>query len=171
MTETRSEQSPRAAEYTNRHVHAVAPEMTLGEVVSFLLHHDISSAPVVETIGERTVLVGFISERDCLEYLSNEAFYGSPSMPQTVRTMMRRHPVCVTPETELFALVSVFVHHGFRHLPVVDEDHHLLGIVSRRDILKALEQYYHRVVKAHDREHFPPDLGEIIHQRFIVAGR
>ena len=110
------------------------------------------------------------AERDCLEHLSNEAFYGSPMPPQTAGTVMRKHPVCVAPDTELFTLVSIFVHHGYRHLPVV-EDGHLLGLVSRRDILKALESYYSSATREHDREHFPPNPKEIMHHRFLMSGR
>lgn len=120
MTTTRS---PQAMDFMNRHVQTVAPDMPLAEVVAFLLKHEISSVPVVEHEGHQLRLVGFISERDCLEHLSNEAFYGSPMPPQTAGTIMRRHPVCVAPETELFTLVSIFVHHGYRHLPVVEDDH------------------------------------------------
>jgi len=170
MTQDIHHQPPRAADFMNRHVHTVSPDISLGDVVRFLLQHGISSAPVVQKGGGRAVLVGFVSERDCLEYLSNEAFFGSPSMPQTAETIMRRHPVCVTPETEVFALISSFVHHGYRHLPVVEGDH-LVGLVSRRDVLRALERYYSGAVEEHDRSHFPPDLREIIHHRFLITGR
>jgi CBS domain-containing protein len=162
--------SPQARDLMNHHVRTVAPDMPLAEVVSVLLQHGISSVPVVEREGDRSRLVGFISERDCLEHLSNEAFYGSPMPPQTAGTVMRKHPVCVAPDTELFTLVSIFVHHGYRHLPVV-EDGHLLGLVSRRDILKALESYYSGATREHDREHFPPNPKEIMHHRFLMSGR
>lgn len=161
---------PRAKDFLNEAIHTVSPEMTLADVIKFLLHHGISNVPVVEEEGGHRILVGFISELDCLDYLSNEAFYGSPAMPQTAGTIMKKHPVCITPDIDLFTLVSVFVSHGHRHLPVV-EDHGLLGIVSRRDALRALDAHYRDAIKSHDREHFPPDLREIAHHRFIVSGR
>ena len=39
--------------------------------------------------------------------MSNELFYGSPSQQQTAATIMRKHPVCVAPETELFTLIPL----------------------------------------------------------------
>jgi CBS-domain-containing membrane protein len=163
--------APTAREFMRPHVHTVAPDMPLADVAEFLLKHGVSNAPVVDTQADRTVLIGFISERDCLEHLSNEAFYGSPAMPQTARTVMRLHPVCVAPETDLFTLVSVLVHHGYRHLPVVGEHQELLGIVSRRDVLQALCEYYRAAIQERELERFPPDLTQIINQRFIMRGR
>lgn len=161
---------PTARDFLHAQVYTVPPDMSLAEVADFLLRHEISNVPVVEHQAGRPVLVGFISERDCLEHLSNEAFYGSPAMPQTAQTIMKRHPVCVSPETDLFTLVSVLVHHGYRHLPVV-EDQELLGIVSRRDVLRALCEHYREAIKQRDEQRFPPDLRQIINQRFLMRGR
>lgn len=162
---------PQAREFMTSHVHTVPPEMPLADVVAFLVKHAISNAPVVEEdgAGHRT-LVGFVSERDCLEFLANEMFFGSPAQPQTARTIMKRHPVCVEPTTDVFTLASIFVSHGYRHLPVV-EDRQLVGIVSRRDILKALDGYYRDAIRQREAERFPPDVHEIIHHRFLVSGR
>jgi CBS domain-containing protein len=162
--------APQAKDFMNRQIQTVSPDMPLADVVSFLLKHGISNAPVVETSGNEKLLAGFISERDCLEFLANEAFYGSPAAPQTVRTMMRMHPVCVAPETELFTLANIFVHHGYRHLPVV-ENNHLLGLVSRRDILQALDDYYRQKLQERDQQRNPPDVHELIHHRFLLGGR
>ncbi|MEX1096760.1 MAG: CBS domain-containing protein [Planctomycetales bacterium] len=166
----RPQETPRAGDYMNRHVRTVSPEMRLDAVVSFLLEHEVSNAPVVEERDGRRVLVGFISEHDCLEHLSNELFYGSPSQPQSAATIMRKHPVCVEPDTELFTLASILVNHRMRHLPVV-ADGELLGIVSRADILKALDEYYREYVAGRERERHPPDIHELIHHRFIMSGR
>jgi CBS domain-containing protein len=163
-------ETPRARDYMNRHVRTVSPEMRLEQVVSFLLEHALSSAPVVQERDGRRRLVGFISEHDCLEHLSNELFYGSPSQQQTAATIMRKHPVCVDPGTKLFTVASIFVNHGMRHLPVVEEGV-LLGVVSRRDILRALDEYYRQFLRTREQERRPPDIHELIHHRFIVSGR
>ncbi len=163
---------PRAGSLMNRHVRTVTPEMPLAEVVRTLVGHNISCAPVVDEADEgKKLLVGFVSEQDCLEHLSNEMFHGNPRPPQTASTIMRRHPICVTPDTDVFTLASVFVNHGFRHLPVVESDNHLIGLVSRREILTALERFYDQTDDEYQREHFPPDLHQIINHRFIIRDR
>ena len=151
----------------NRKVVSVTPETTLEDVINTLFKHQISNVPVVAEHKPHPILVGFVSEADCLEQLSEEVFYGSPMPPQSAATIMKKHPVCVDPETELFSLASVFVDHGLRHLPVV-ENHELLGIVSRRDILKALNDYYRNQTAEHISERFPPDLSKLINLRFIM---
>ncbi|MEZ6063680.1 MAG: CBS domain-containing protein [Planctomycetaceae bacterium] len=165
---TQSVDSPRASDFMKTHVKTVSPDMPLDKLIPFLLDHRVSNAPVIETAGGRKKLVGFISERDCLAVLSDESFFGSPSPPQTARTIMRRHPVCVTADTELFTLASIFVNHGFRHLPVTDGDT-LLGIVSRRDVLRAMNDYYDHSLDEKHRRRFPPDLSQLIYHRFLVA--
>lgn len=158
-----------ARDFMNHCVYTVVPEMPLSEVVAQLLEHRISNAPVVEAdSGAPPRLVGFVSERDCLEHLCNELFYGSPAPPQTVGTIMKRHPLCVSPETDIFALTSIFENHGCRHLPVVEEGR-LLGIVSRRDILAELDRRSRELARTRQQSYEPPDLKEIIRQRFHVT--
>lgn len=159
---------PRAKDFMTGHVHFIMPNMSLKEIIEFLEKHEISNTPVIEDQGGRKILVGFVSERDCLEYLANETFFGSPSAPQTAATIMRRHPVCVEPETELFTLASIFVNHGYRHLPVV-ENGELSGIVSRRDILKAMNGYYQKTLQSKDRERRLSDYSDVMQRRFIVS--
>lgn len=163
--------APQARDFMTRDVQTVSPDQTLEEIVALLKRHHVSNAPVVEKCPEgHPLLVGFISEGDCLEYLSNEVFFGSPSQPQTARTMMKRHPICVEPTADLFTLASVFVSHGHRHLPVVEQGR-LLGIVSRRDILNALENFYRQALADREFEKFPPDLHEVVNLRFMAQGR
>lgn len=164
-----TETTPAAREIMNSAIHSVQPEMRLNEIVAFLLKHKISNAPVVSIDGNQKRLLGFISEGDCVEFLANEMFYGNPSPAQTAETIMKKHPTCVGPETDIFALTSIFMSHGFRHLPVVDAEHNLLGIISRRDILRSLASYYQEWTQSDDRNRFPVDVHKIMNHRFIVT--
>lgn len=161
--------TPTASDIMNPHVHTIGPELGLADIVKFLVSHDISNAPVVQQEGARRILMGFVSEGDCLEFLGNELFYGNPSPPQTAETIMKRHPVCISPETDMFTITSILTNHRFRHLPVV-QDQELLGIVSRHDILKSLDKYYHERDNSQDRKRVPVDLHKIMNHRFIVTG-
>ncbi|TWU23387.1 inosine 5'-monophosphate dehydrogenase [Novipirellula galeiformis] len=162
------EPAPNAAEIMTSHIQTIGPAMKLDEIVTFLLKHQLSSVPVVDSQGEHQRLLGFLSESDCLEFMSNELFYGSPSPPQRAETIMKKHPVCVGSETDLFALTSIFTSHHYRHLPVV-QDQNLLGIVSRRDILQSLDRYYRDWIRRKDVERFPVDVHQIINHRFIMG--
>ena len=161
---------PTAEKFMNTHVHTVKSDAKLGEIVAQLLDHHTSNVPVVDDVDGHPSLVGFISEADCMEHLSNELFYGSPAPQLTAAHIMKRHPVCVTPDTNIFALVSIFMSHRVRHLPVVENDR-LVGIVSRRDILKELEEVYRETEAEREAKLNPPDLKQIINHRFIVRSR
>jgi CBS domain-containing protein len=165
---TDSHHVPQALDFMNRDVQTVSPDDSLEQVTNFLVSHKISNAPVVERdeSGKRK-LIGFLSEQDCLEHLSNELFHGRTEQARTARIIMKTHPICVAPETDLFSLASIFVSHGYRHLPVVDNEE-LLGIVSRRDILRALDAYYREYVIRNDMEHFPPDFSKVMNLHFFA---
>ncbi len=162
---------PRARDFMNRQVQTVRADQSLEDVTNFLITHELSNAPVVEPCDEGPpVLLGFLSEGDCLEHLSNELFHGRTQQARTARTIMKGHPICVAPDTELFTLASILVSHGFRHLPVVENDR-LLGIVSRRDILRAIDAYYREWVLKDQQEHFPPELTAFQKLRFQLTGK
>ncbi len=162
-------ETPCARDIMTRHVHTLEPETDLYDVAKFLLKHEISNAPVVRKEGNKRILLGFISEEDCLDHLANGVFYGNPAPPQRAETMMRRHPVCIGPDEDVFTLTSIFISHHYRHLPVV-EGENLLGIVSRRDLIRSLDRYYQEWSSTRSRDRFPVDLRKVANMRF-VAGR
>ncbi|MBX3423719.1 MAG: CBS domain-containing protein [Pirellulaceae bacterium] len=164
------EPPPEVSQFMHRQVKSVTPDMQLDEVVQFLLSNQLSNAPVVQAGDGGNYLIGFVSERDCLAALTQEEFYGSPAPTQTVRTIMRSSPVSVPPDTDLFAVASLLIHHGYRHVPVTDEGK-LLGMVSRRDVLHAVADYGKRYGQALLRERFRPDPRQIINLRFLVKGK
>ncbi len=79
---------PTAADFMTTNAQTVTPNMKLSEVIQFLLEHKLSNAPVVE----KDVLLGFISEGDCLSHLSDDSYYGTPTPPQTARTRCECRP-------------------------------------------------------------------------------
>jgi CBS domain-containing protein len=105
----------------------ISPEATIAEVIHLLLHRKISGAPVVNDAGE---LVGIISEYQLLEVTYDAALAG-----HHVRSFMTTKVISVGPDTPLAEVVTLFVLHRIRRLPVV-ENGRLVGIISRRDVLR-----------------------------------
>ena len=52
-----------------------------------------------------------------------------------VRDLMTPHPVAVPPDEALGVVWKTMTERRFRHMPVVDAEGRLLGIVSQRDLL------------------------------------
>lgn len=51
--------------------------------------------------------------------------------------MMTPDPICVAPDTPVAEVWRTMSERRFRHMPVVDEDGRLIGMVSRRDLTVA----------------------------------
>jgi acetoin utilization protein AcuB len=54
-----------------------------------------------------------------------------------MREKIRRNPITIGPEANFFEARSLIHDKGVRHLPVIDKDNHLIGIVTDRDIREA----------------------------------
>lgn len=163
--------APTAEKLMNPSVQCVTGELSLHELINFFLRKSVNCAPVIGENSNKKELLGFVSQGDALSHLSSQMFAGFPRMPLQVSHIMKRHPVAVMPDTDVFAVASIFNSHGYRHVPVVDEHNQLLGLISRREILVALTEYFDQQEAEYNREHFPPDLHKIINHRFIVSGR
>jgi CBS domain-containing protein len=53
-----------------------------------------------------------------------------------VRDLMTPKPIAVSPDTRLVDALEIMDTRRFRHLPVVDADHRVLGVVTLRDLLR-----------------------------------
>jgi CBS domain-containing protein len=99
-------------------------------------------------------LVGILSERDVLRRVVAP---GLDSAQIEVRTVATPQPIAVARETSLKECVRLIREHGFRHLPIVDDDRHPIGIISSRDLLqftvRGLEGYVeHQRTELHREE-------------------
>ena len=124
------------------------PHMAVAEAIRLLLRHKISGAPVV---GEDGRLLGMFSEFDCLRALANEEFHEDHDEEQLVGKLMSRTGHTIPPELDLFRIAHAFVSLNVRRLPVLDAGK-LIGQVSRRDVLRALDKLE---TKLHDRKEYP----------------
>ena len=106
---------------------AVSPETPVGDAARQMIEHDTGAAMVL-TAGDD--LVGVITERDLLRCVSEGV---DPATPTGER--MTRHVLTASPSTELAQAMALMVDGKFRHLPVVNEEGHVVGVVSMRDLM------------------------------------
>lgn len=109
------------------------------EVISSLLRHKISGAPVV---NDKNELVGIISERDCLRLLIDEAYYNNLSNQRQVRDYMSHEVYTMHADTDLIYVAKAFMNSHFKRYPVVDQEGKLVGQITRREVLKAAEKIH-----------------------------
>jgi len=107
----------------------VEPAATLQEAAQAMRDGKISSVLVTED----GYLIGILTERDMVKAVAE----GIDTEVVHVRDYMTPTPVAVNPDTSLEEAVQIMLERGFRHLPVVDGERELKGVVSIRDLARA----------------------------------
>ena len=113
----------------------MAPEATLGEVQEKLSHE--AARAVVICDGERRP-VGIFTDRDVLYRTALEGH--DPSTP--IARLMTPGPRTLTPDHHVADAVSAMTRGGLRHVPLVDGEGRIAGIVSSRGVLRFLARFY-----------------------------
>lgn len=127
-------EKPSVAEYMATDLFTLHPETDIREAIDYLLEHRISGAPVVDANGN---LVGIISEKDCLRLVATGANHERVS--GTVETYMTQSPHVIPPHMDIYFAAGLFLTKTYRRFPVVD-DGKLVGQLSRRDVLSAIQE-------------------------------
>ena len=141
---------PTVREIMTRSVVTLRPEMTALDAAGILLQHAISGAPVLDPEGR---LLGLLSEFDCLRAVATADYeMDARDTAETVAELMTRECHTVPPDLDLFGLAHEFVRLRVRRFPVLDAGR-LLGLVSRRDALRAVVELRGRM--AGGPRHYP----------------
>jgi signal-transduction protein with cAMP-binding, CBS, and nucleotidyltransferase domain len=101
----------------------------LNEAVALMRQHSVGAVMIQE--GE--TLVGILSERDIVRKALGS---GADFSRTTVDQYMTPDPEVVILDDTVARAVFVMHGGGFRHLPIVDDRHRPVGIVSVKDILE-----------------------------------
>jgi predicted transcriptional regulator len=99
-----------------------------------LIEFKISGAPVIDHHGN---LIGFLSEKDCMQVALNAAYQGEAA--GKVSEFMHEGCKTVDVEASIIDVAETFLTTAFKCLPVVKENR-LVGSITRQNILKALEK-------------------------------
>lgn len=103
---------------------------TKGDVIASLMIEGFGAVPVVDAKGK---LLGIVSEHDLLAAMDDGHKLGVIAAGD----VMTYNPYSVRPETTLPTLVHVFRASDLIRVPVVDAKDKLVGIIARRDVLRA----------------------------------
>ncbi len=123
---------PRVRDFHSAKPITVHRETGIMRAVHLMLKHDISGMPVVDDAGR---LVGILTERDCIGVAVSAGYFDEPG--GKVSDYMTREVQTVGPDDSLMDVARRFVGSPFRRFPVV-EGGQLLGIIGRRDFLRAM---------------------------------
>ena len=125
-------------------VYSVRPTDSVLSALQLMADHGIGFLVVLD--GAR--LVGVMSERD---YARKVILRNKSSKDTMVRDIMTESVVTVTPEHTVPQCMTLMDQHGFRHLPVV-ESGVVIGVLSIRDLLKAMVAHHERLIRELETE-------------------
>ena len=121
-------------DYMSTDLICLSPHTDLAKAINILLSNKISGAPVVD--GEKR-LVGMLSEADCLKGIFTGSYFEEES--GTVESVMSQADT-IDADEDIVKAAEYFIRQGRRRLPVL-EDGALVGQISRRDILRAVQHF------------------------------
>ncbi len=110
-------------------VHFALPSMDVKEAADLIVARQIGCLPVTEEGN----LIGILTSKDLLAEVPRTR-PKPPSKERTARDLMTADPATATEETPLFDAVALMAELGLRHLPVVDSNGRLSGMLSDRDV-------------------------------------
>jgi predicted transcriptional regulator len=121
-------------DYMNGTKITFTPDMDVLRAIHQLIEFKISGAPVIDHHGN---LIGFLSEKDCMQVALNAAYQGEAA--GKVSEFMHEGCKTVDVEASIIDVAETFLTTAFKCLPVVKENR-LVGSITRQNILKALEK-------------------------------
>lgn len=107
----------------------IRPHQTLQDAVGLLKEHRIGALLVTDANG---ALIGILSERDIVRKLADTP---DQTMSSTVEDVMTKKVETCTAEDALVTVLTTMTEGRFRHLPVVDSDKALIGLVTIGDVV------------------------------------
>ena len=127
------------ADYMTRDVKTVTRSATLRQLGDLFEKDDFNAYPV----EENAQVMGVVSKFD---YLSCFVFTPAHMMPRyddlmrrTVADVMTSDFIYAAKDTRLTRVLQLMVEHRVRSMPVIDGDQRLAGIISREDVMRALQ--------------------------------
>jgi CBS domain-containing protein len=121
------------ARFMESDVQAARPE-TLATQIAAMMLEGFGAVPIVDATQG---LIGIVSEHDLLASLEKGQKWGEVS----AKDIMTPNPYSVSPDTDIATLVHVFQVSNLIRVPVTVADDKLVGIVARRDIVRAYVNY------------------------------
>jgi CBS domain-containing protein len=122
-----------------RNPRTVSRCVTLRELGDLFEKEDFNAFPV----EENSQMVGLVSKFD---YLASFVFTTAHMVPRyddlmkrTVADIMTPEFIYVRTETKLTRVLQLMVDHRLRSMPVIEGDLRLVGMVSREDLMRALQ--------------------------------
>ena len=118
----------------------VTPETSIADALELMAEYNIGAIPVLADKN----LVGIISERD---YARQVIRRDDLSLESPVKEIMTTKVVIVDTAQTIEECMALMTDKRIRHLPVLDNDNQLVGIVSIGDLVKSIISHQEFIIE------------------------
>jgi len=106
----------------------VRENITISEASKIMDSNNIGSLPIVDDNGK---LIGIVTERDIVRAISRGVKLDTP-----VKHVMSTKLIVADRDENIVSIAIKMIENNIRHIPVVDNENKLVGIISIRDVLR-----------------------------------
>ena len=117
-------------------VSTLKADTTVENALKALVNKKVTGMPVV---NEKKQMIGMLSEYDILKQIAKQKVFNSENFHEPIE--FATSVQSIRDDTPLNEIVHLFVNAKYRRLPVVNENGELVGIITRRDLMKV---FYYR---------------------------
>ncbi len=132
------------------------PNDSVKDIMKILVENKIGGLPICSEDGK---LIGMVSDGDILRaikpidhqfyhYLLYMAFdegqdlgtrLGNLAKTEIINIANTRGIISVTEDDEMEKAVALLAEHHFKKLPVIDRNRHIVGVISRGDVIRKIQ--------------------------------
>jgi CBS domain-containing protein len=123
-----------------KQVTTAAPEDTLGQIGDMMADRHVGTVVILE----HGKVAGIVTDRDLAVALTARGL----TRRDAVRAAMSSPAVTIRSDANIFNATELMRKHAARRLPVVDQQDHLVGLVSADDLLLRLGREINNLVEA-----------------------
>ncbi|MDT7875331.1 MAG: CBS domain-containing protein [Sulfolobus sp.] len=120
-------------EYMKANVITVSKDTTMEQVAKIMTEKNIGSVIVVDN-GKP---VGIITERDIVKGIGK-----GKKLDSKAEEIMTSSLITIREDSPITGALALMRQFNIRHLPVVNDKGELTGIISIRDVAKAIDNYF-----------------------------
>ena len=113
-----------------REVLTIAPAATVFEAVKLMDEKNVGSLVILNSRGR---IAGIFVERDALRRV---LLAGKSARTEPVQAVMTRKVICALPDMTVDQCLALMTDKRVRHLPVIDKEQKLVGLISMGDLVK-----------------------------------
>jgi len=140
-----------------RDVISVRPNSSIKDVMTTFVEKKIGGVPIVDENGK---LSGIVTDGDILraikpidrriqDYFSFITYVAEEDLEERLDEMAKveiiriaktNGIVSVNPNDDMKTVITLLSKHHFKKLPVIDETNHVVGVISRGDVIRNIQQ-------------------------------